>query len=366
MANNNQEHRPQILVVGTATTEKYIPTPLRGKNYTTPPRNRQAHASKLLQQLAVARQEAVTLGEERKAYGVDAGTGLYVEFESEPEFDLKLESLEFLPSGIELVAVREEEGKTFATVYVPEGKLTRFEKIITAYLEKTTPKDKPKNQPLVDSISAIRRAVLRELWTDDAAEFPPENAQMWWEVWLRVCDDREHFSGLFRQHAAHLGIDVKVDEIQFPDRTVLLARGTALQIAQSMNLLSCIAELRKAKETADFFNGITKVEQAQWIQELLGRTEWPGQHSPAVCILDTGVNRGHPLIQPVLSNGDMHAYDPVWGAADHHGHGTSMAGWAGCGELGDGGCQTGPLTIPPVLVAVKKSPPRAAQPPALV
>jgi hypothetical protein len=57
-----------------------------------------------------------------------------------------------------------------------------------------------------------------------------------------------------------------------------------------------------------------------------------------VCILDTGANRGHPLISPALSVEDAAAVEVGWGAHDtgwggSAGHGTEMAGLALYGDL---------------------------------
>ena len=67
---------------------------------------------------------------------------------------------------------------------------------------------------------------------------------------------------------------------------------------------------------------------------------WPNEHdgpvrtSPAVCLLDTGVNRAHILIEPTLAEDDMAAVKPEWGIADSpQGHGTGMAGLALFGDL---------------------------------
>ena len=57
----------------------------------------------------------------------------------------------------------------------------------------------------------------------------------------------------------------------------------------------------------------------------------------AVCLLDTGVNNGHPLLAPVLRDEDCLSVNPDWGGHDHdsanHGHGTRMAGIAAYGDL---------------------------------
>lgn len=56
---------------------------------------------------------------------------------------------------------------------------------------------------------------------------------------------------------------------------------------------------------------------------------------PRVCLLDTGVNRAHVLLEPALAEGDLMAVDPAWGGTDNvpESHGTEMAGLALHGDL---------------------------------
>ena len=69
-------------------------------------------------------------------------------------------------------------------------------------------------------------------------------------------------------------------------------------------------------------------------QQALERYSFNGDpESPHVCLLDTGINRGHPLIAPVLHAADLHSVEPTWGNSDEVGHGTEMAGIAIAGNL---------------------------------
>ncbi|WP_296277142.1 S8 family serine peptidase, partial [Pseudomonas sp. UBA7530] len=73
----------------------------------------------------------------------------------------------------------------------------------------------------------------------------------------------------------------------------------------------------------------TPAEQYQWAEELLERTTFAApENAPHICILDTGVNHGHPLLAPALADPDLHTIEPDWGVEDQHGHGTNMAGLA--------------------------------------
>ena len=130
--------------------------------------------------------------------------------------------------------------------------------------------------------------------------------------------------------AEKIGFQVASAELEFPERTVLLTHGTKGQMKNSVMLLNHVAELRRAKETAEFFDSLLPIEQQKWVEELLGRIDFSAENMlvPYICILDTGVNRGHPLLAPVLASGDVHTVDPNWGVDDQEGHGTAMQ-WQG-------------------------------------
>lgn len=60
-----------------------------------------------------------------------------MEFESFLDIELAFESLVRERSGMELLNVRHENGRTLAAVFVPDGKLGTFEKLVTAYLDES-------------------------------------------------------------------------------------------------------------------------------------------------------------------------------------------------------------------------------------
>ena len=74
------------------------------------------------------------------AAGMEEGLGLQVEFESFPDIELAFESLAREHWGLELLNVRQEENRTHATVFVPDGKLEHFERLIREYLEENRDK----------------------------------------------------------------------------------------------------------------------------------------------------------------------------------------------------------------------------------
>jgi hypothetical protein len=90
-------------------------------------------------------------------------------------------------------------------------------------------------------------------------------------------------------------------QVNFPERTVLLMYGSQQQLSRSVMTLNCVAELRYAKETAELFDGMDVIEQRQWADDLLQRAQLQSSDdAPRVCLLDSGVTRAHPLLEPLM------------------------------------------------------------------
>ena len=293
--------------------------------------------------LARATEEAANAGRVRRTEAAGqvgvapSSEGVYVTFDSSPGFELRLMTFDPQTSGEqpELVAVQvvAENDQEFerATVFVPDGKLGYFISRFEAYATDETKSGAPKHANFVERIAAVRLATLAALWTGDPDEFPPPNQAVWWEVWLRHRDGEE--VARLVSLAEVLPIRVGERHLVFDDRTIVLVRATAEQLASALDLLDDFAELRPARVTAEFFNAANPVDQTDWVNDLVDRTEHAGVDAPVVCILDTGVNRLHPLLEGALDDGDSHACEPGWGSSDHDGHGTAMAGLALYGDL---------------------------------
>jgi len=336
MANGDSETHRHFILEGFTETELYRARGA-GDRQSIPARNREQHSATLSAQLdnvRAAAQEAASDTEDP-----EDGLGIQVEFQSFPDIDLAFESLSRENQGIELRNVRYRDDITYATVYVPTGKLQHFEGLIRDYLDRRQDSigRSRDNQRLLDAIQAIRAASVRALWTDDDDAFPEDDTEPFaCEIWLPAGRDRKGAIAAFRNRAASIGMQVSPGELLFPKRTVLIARTSVAMIQQSIATLNSIAELRRAKETADFFDALTLEEQSQWLDHLLERTTFnSGPDAPHVCLLDTGINRGHPLISPILGTTDLHTVEPAWGTHDDAGHGTEMAGLAIAGNLTD-------------------------------
>jgi hypothetical protein len=336
---NNKDVKPHIYLGANGKAEPFTsPSAGGGGEPDIPARNRQQHGGSLIGQLRQVEERQLAIHQEAEEYDLASVVGIQVEFESFPGVELAVESLADARQKIELLNVNHRDDKTFATIFVPEGKLSAIESKLQAYLEER--KDKigraRDNRKLIDAIQAFRTAALDALWTDDRDQLPrsPEEI-IWWEVWLPVRRDRQAVLHDFKQLAMAVEITVSEQVLEFPERSVLLAKGNKQQFTRSGLLLNNVSELRRAKETAAFFDELTPEEQQAQAEELKRRLIQPQDLSqaPYVCILDTGVNIGHPLLEPFIGPADQFTLDDEWTGADDHGHGTGMAGLAVWGDL---------------------------------
>lgn len=374
----DKKRLPHVVIQGAPQTEQFRKPPKKIDSSEAPmPLDTRAHGEKLLAGLHGAVDSASA---QRKRYTIRLDgppPGLRIEFESPVDVRLALESLSDKPSGIELLAVNfehvEHDGDVQiverAVVFVPEGAVQKFVKKFEAYLGELTATGKLPHQKLVHSMDSVRHATLRSMWTDDAEEFPARDEAIWWEVWLRSTTKKkshpEETLARFYQYAEETGMRVQDRRLHFPGRIVVLAYGTAEQLTASVYVLNDLAELRRARETAEFFVSLPQREQGLWVSDLLARTVGPPEGAPAVCILDTGVNAGHPLLGPSMALSDCLAVDPTWGVADHQGHGTEMAGIALYGDLTTPMESSSSIQLQHRLESVKILPPRGANEPEL-
>jgi hypothetical protein len=331
--------KPHIYLGQTGKTEPFTsPSTGTGAKPNVPVRDRQQHGTALFGQLHHIKDRQIELQMEAEELELESLIGIQVEFESFPGIDLAVERLADARQKIELLNVVHRVDKTFATIFVPEGKISAIESKLHAYMDEK--KDKAgrarDNRVLIDAIQAFRTAVLEALWTDDVDQLPESlEEEIWWEVWLPVRRNRQAVLNDFKKLAKASEIAVSEQILEFPERTVLLAKGNKQQFSQSGLLLNNITELRKAKETAAFFDELIPEEQHEWAAELKGRLVQPvdPELAPYVCILDTGVNYGHPLLESFIDPVDQLTLDSDWTGADDHGHGTGMAGLAAWGDL---------------------------------
>ncbi|WP_181233375.1 S8 family peptidase [Enhygromyxa salina] len=311
------------------------------------------HADKLLSQLEQSASEA-------QRRGLEPADPTPLTFELTREAEDLIGSLERLRSGIHLLSAIEGPNGIRATVRVPDGKRSIVEAVFNRYKTETNTKSgRPKHQDLVENIESIRLATEADLWTDSLA-FPQPAETLWWEVWLYVgANDHAAVKQQFADEAASARLEVNPRMLVFPERAIVLVWGSHEQWQRHARLFLHVAELRRAKPLNSEYVESSPRFQRELIDDLVDRVVRPSPHAPAVCLLDTGVAHGHPLLALGLEPNDAQAVELSWGARDHHAgrHGTTMAGLALYGSLVDALQSSELVTLEHRLESVKILPP---------
>ncbi|WP_421693238.1 S8 family peptidase [Aestuariivirga sp.] len=341
---------PHIDISARITSSEYAG---QGSGGSSTPRIRAEHGARLANELSTAliAADVSRIADER----LEPVAGSYIEVQlrrgSNPDI------LERKTSGITPRAVKDDDTGRTVALFVPDHARVALSAIIEDYRAgPLTEGGQPRQKATVEAIENFRRARLETLWTDDPAALPDDpQHQMWWSVWVAPGDEASLEDVCRRLNLRPANKDRR---LYFPEATVVPVVATRAAIELMMFATGIIAELRRATDTPVFFIDDVRDTQHEWNDDLAARITWPGTDVPAVCLLDTGVNRGHALLEPALSTGDQHAIELPWGVDDHHDHGTNMAGMVLHGDLTAQLSDTSQRILTHRLESVKLLPPR--------
>jgi hypothetical protein len=332
-----------------------------------PQRDRREHSEFLMNRFEQIWRTYDSQKKTRLAASIPTKDGYYIQFKGKAGCDLITKSLENIRKGIRLLNVKEisqlEGEETYATVYIPNGQTDYFLKKIKDYSDpsKDIEGRNPKNQPLVNSIENILIASQLESFWQDSNDLMPSEAPLWCEVWLHFSEANKISDVLvnFFSNCDALDITFKEESLHFPERLVILIRANKKELEELIQRSEYIAEIRRAQDTASFWTRQTNEEQLEWIKDLLKRINVLDS-LVTISILDSGVNNGHLLIQPILKDEDCHTYNSEWGIHDNDEHGTLISGVAGYDNLMEKISSSLPIDLSHKLESIKILPPKVA------
>lgn len=319
---------PHIDIARLVATQEYVGT---GSGGGSGARDRVAHGRRMKTELSAALQLSDALRPTDARLETSEGSYIEVELRSGTSAD----ALDLKSAGIRSGSAKiANENDRTVTLFVPDEARQVLEKIIDDYLTGplTERAQNPPNQAKVEGIEKFRSVTLASFWTDDPAALP-EGAQdqIWWALWCHP-DGEDKIEDVCAR--LELRVASRDKRQYFPEVAVIPVWATRAAIELLLYSTGAISELRRANDSPAFFLDDVHGEQIPWVEEMAERVLWPASDAPAVCVLDTGINRSHALIEPALTSGDMHAINSAWGTDDQpEGHGTAMAGLALHGDL---------------------------------
>ncbi len=324
----------------------------------TPRRNKTIHADMLKAAFDHAWDQNTSQTVAQSVVSIPTKEGMYLEVRGALGHDLATERLGNLSDGCKLLSVNtiteNEKELTTATLFVPDKGRTKLLDKIEKYKTGFTKSGNPQHNDLMSSIEEMSIAVMQSFWTDSPADIPTQDPT-WCEIWL-IDDQNETAFTHFKEKASALEIEHSDAALHFPERTVALAKINQETFHTLLHYSPDIAECRLFRESSEFFTDLQAYEQRAWTDNLLQNTTFNDDAKVSVCILDTGINNGHPLLKPVLKDTDMHTTFEDEGVADNNGHGTNMAGVATYGDLTGALANSNPIQISHCLESCKVRP----------
>ncbi|MDO4888676.1 MAG: S8 family peptidase [Actinomycetaceae bacterium] len=222
-----------------------------------------------------------------------------------------------------------ESAPEYATIWVADEFRAEFLQVFEDYLDpkkdrvsKDGTPGNPSNNKLVANIAQVRSTFLKELWTSDGE--PPLRTESWWELWL---DTRREKSDLLDRILSAFDLERLDRQIQVADVKIVYVRSMWEQLKPLLGTGLPLTEIRRPSFIYETIEDLDDDEQEELVHDLVARLSPAPPDAPAVCHIDTGVFRGHKLIEGSLSSADLHTIVGRDGG-DRGGHGTAMAGLA--------------------------------------
>lgn len=259
--------------------------------------------------------------------------GYYIKLKSAADYDFALKSIDSSKIG-HIVSVQDtqiENGSvvTSAILFLKKEKRDWLDKKAEAYKgNKRTKKGARLNKPLLESIDDVNDVTIDDLWSGKGEV--PGKLREWVELWFI-----ENEVAPVLDKLSELGIVHDERSLTFPERVVVMACVNEDDLNRVFYASNSLVKVSEVPTLAGFITSEPGTAQEEWREMIMGQFHFDSIKNRYLCLLDSGVVRGHPMLLPVLADEDCFVVNPKWGINDVRRHGTMMAGIATYGDMTD-------------------------------
>lgn len=323
-----------------------------GPNSPIEERDVRAHAAIIRSQYESCVTTAMDELNARREANRPAADGIYLDIELKG----KTQPYEKLDGvrGAQLMNISEGENQdtSVASVFLPVKNRRWLTKKLDKYEEPVADGEKPKNQPLINSIESINTSTARSMFPnkEEYDGLLPQQEGCF-EIWLDVVDDEEieKSKGILEQLGIRFAQDVC---LKFEHVTVFLVNATKEALDDIPFSLDYVEAIRCYYSP----NGLlaNDEEQRDWADLIQDDVVLNVNDNPVIVgVLDQGVNNGHPMLAPFLPDNRRATVLHNTNVFHEGDHGTGMAGLVEYGDLTGFLGRRGHLEINHALASVK-------------
>jgi hypothetical protein len=305
----------------------------KGSGFGTPnlPERGGGHVDKILDlyKAVIAKDEEAL----KKADVAQVRDGYYIMLRNTADYDFALKSIDSPTIG-HIVSVQDtptpEGGMvTSAILFLKKKQKDWLDKKVETYKgNKRTKNNERLNKPLLESIEEIRTVTVDDLW-HGKGQMPAE-VKEWVELWFA-----ENTADPVLSLMHNLQIEYKERYLKFPERIVILACANKKDMERLFYASDTFVKVSSVPTLAGFIAEGDGPEQRDWLNMIMSQYCYDAITNRYLCILDSGVIAGHPMLLPVIADHERYSVLNKWGVNDKWPHGTMMAGVAAYGDLTD-------------------------------
>ena len=247
-------------------------------------------------------------------------------------------------SGTQLMNVRPVEGndqEEQVTVFLPRENNSWFNKKLNEYDREpgekvdengVIHKKNRRNRPLVNAVSGIEAAILKDFFTsEDELRLVEDGRAQEIEVWFT---EESYQDDEVKAKLRALGIEHGMKTLVFHQVVILLIKASARQLIQVVHALKGITEFRLYHSPSILLNN-DDVGEEEWLRLIQDDAIRADDPLVRIAILDTGVNPNHRLLSDYLPSARCFSVIESGNTKDEENHGTGLASLALYGDLSD-------------------------------